>query len=74
MTIDTSSIKHVRILADLVERGDTVIDPATQEPGIVARIHRARRRLVLGLTIELVDGRTIEIGAAKFLQQPTRAA
>ena len=75
MTTTTApAIRSVKILADLLEPGDAVIDPAAGEPGVVARIKRARKRLVLGLTIELTDGRTIEIGASKFLRQPVTSA
>lgn len=62
-------IKNLKILADLVEPGDTVIDPATDEPGVVARIRRASRRFKVQVNIELEDGRTIEIGGSKYLRQ-----
>ncbi len=74
MTQPTTSIKSIKILADLLEAGDAVVSPTDEQPGVIARIDRARKRLVIGLTIELTDGRSFEIGASKFVRQPVGRA
>lgn len=64
-----TSIRSVKLLADLAERGDAVIPPGDDAPGVVSLIKRARKRLSVAVTIELEDGRSFTIGANKFVRQ-----
>lgn len=66
------TIKTVKLLADLVEPTDTILD-AQGEPGEVASIKRERKRLRLGLTIEFTDGRSIEVGASRYVDEVVAA-
>lgn len=66
----STTVKHVKILADLVEPGETVCPPDSGTPGVVAKINRFRNKLRLTLRVELDDGRSFEINASKFLRRP----
>lgn len=69
MSSTTSPVKSVKILADLLEPGDPVIEPSSGESGVVARIRRTAKRLRVNLLVELEDGRSFEVNATKFLRQ-----
>jgi len=57
--------KRVEILADLLEKGDTVVRDET--PGVIASIKRVRARLRVSVTVELADGRTFTVGGSKMV-------
>ena len=63
------ALKTVKLLADLIEPHEAVVHPDDGTPGVVAKIKRVRKRLRIALTIELEDGRTFEIGGARFIDQ-----
>jgi hypothetical protein len=63
------ALKTVKILADLIEPNEVVVNPDDDSPGVVAKIQRVRKRLRIALTIELEDGRTFEVGGSRFIDQ-----
>lgn len=62
-----AALKNVKLLADLLEPGETVTPPGETDPGVVTRIDRFRKRLRLTLVVELDDGRTFEVGATRMV-------
>lgn len=62
------ALKTVKILADLIEPAEQVVNPDDDQPGVVASIKRTRKRFRIALVIELDDGRTFEVGGSQFLK------
>jgi hypothetical protein len=62
------ALKTVKILADLIEPDEEIVNPDDDQPGVVTSVKRERKRFRIALVIELDDGRTFEIGGSKFIQ------
>ena len=62
------ALKTVKILADLVEPDEEVVNPDDGQPGVVSTVKRDRKRFRIKLCIELDDGRSFEVSGSRFLK------
>lgn len=69
-TPSPTSIRKVKVLADLLEPGDEIVNAG--EVSTIEKIKRFRKRLRLVVLLELADGRTVEVNAGKFVNTPIR--